>query len=324
MQVQKVQASAYTPRFVLTGEVVARSQSDLAFRVGGQVINRKVDVGDHVAAGDLLASLDPKIQEADVAAAAAALQAADVRLRQVNANFERQKALLEQGFTTRRDFDNALQECRSAEAMLAGAQAQLAITRDVLSQTTLKAPAAGTITARFMEVGQVAQPSQPAFVLALDGPRDVVVDVQEAALVAGIRDSIHVALLSNPSVTAKAEIREISPTVSATGAVRIKLALKETPPGMVLGTAVRVTAQAAPRSLFIVPSSALTSIAGKAAVWVVDQPGGTVALRPVEIDVYSNSGLVIAKGLAANDLVVTAGTQLLHPDQKVTFTEARS
>ena len=119
------------------------------------------------------------MQEADVEGANAGVQAAEAKLRQVTSNFERQKALLKDGFTTQRDYDQAEQEHRSAQAMLDSARAQLATARDQLAQTVLRAPSPGIITARHMEVGQVAQPSQPVFALAQDGPRDAVINVQE-------------------------------------------------------------------------------------------------------------------------------------------------
>lgn len=177
VKVQPVKLTKYTPGVTLTGEISARVQSDLSFRLSGQVIERKVDVGANVQAGEVLARLDPKVQQDDVEGAAAAVQAAEAKLRQVASAFERQKALLKDGFTTQREFDQAEQEDRSAQAMLDSAKAQLASARDQLAQTVLRAPSAGVITARNVEVGQVVQPSQPSFVLAQEGPRDAVINV---------------------------------------------------------------------------------------------------------------------------------------------------
>ncbi|MBP0574853.1 biotin/lipoyl-binding protein, partial [Mycobacterium tuberculosis] len=87
-----VKPTPYVQTFSLTGEIAARVQSDLSFRVGGRVIERKVDIGNHVEPGQVLAILDSKVQEADVAGAVAAVQAAEAKLRQVASNFERQKA----------------------------------------------------------------------------------------------------------------------------------------------------------------------------------------------------------------------------------------
>ena len=177
VKAQAARLQNYTPEVTLTGEIAACVQSDLSFRISGQVVERNVDVGAHVNAGDQLARLDSKVQEADVAGAAAAVQAAEARLRQVTLIFDRQKELFSQRYTTRREYDQAEQEKRSAQAMLDSAQAQLATAHDQLAQTILRAPSSGLVTARRIEVGQVVQTSQAAFALAQDGPRDAVVNV---------------------------------------------------------------------------------------------------------------------------------------------------
>ena len=275
----------------------------------------------HVVPGEILARLDPKVQEADVEGAIAGVQAAEAKLRQVTSNFERQKALLKDGFTTQRDYDQAEQEYRSAQAMLDSAKAQLATARDNLAQTVLRAPSPGIITARHMEVGQVAQPGQAVFALAQDGPRDAVINVQESVFTGGFKEDIEIALVSDPKIKARGEVREVSPALNAAGAVRVKIAILKPPPEMVLGAAVRVSAHAKEREIAVLPWSALYSDGGKPAVWVVDPKSEAVALRRIEIEAYGNTDIVIRGGLRPGDLVVTVGTQLLRPAQQVAFAE---
>jgi RND family efflux transporter MFP subunit len=317
--VQSVKLVKFTPKVTLTGEVVARVQSDLSFRVGGRIIERKVEVGQHVESGEVLARLDPKVQEADVEGASAGVQAAEAKLRQVTSNFERQRELLKTGFTTRRDYDQAEQDYRSAQALLDSARAQLATARDQLAQTVLHAPSPGIITARHMEVGQVAQSSQPVFALAHDGPRDAAVDVQETIISGGFKEGIEIALVSDPKIKTEGKVREVSPALSATGAVRVKIAIQDPPPEMVLGSAVRVSAHAQPREMAVLPWSALYSEGDKPAVWIVDPKSGAVSLRRIAIEAYENSDIVIRNGLRPGELVVTVGVQLLRPDQRVAF-----
>ncbi len=314
----------YAPTYALTGEVAARVQSDLSFRVGGQITERLFEVGRHVARGDVLARLDSKVQEADVAGAEAALRAAEARLGQAASVYERQKTLLGQGFTTRRDYDQAEQGLRSAEAMVDGAKAQLSTARDQLTQTVLRAPSDGVVTATFVDSGQVVQPSMPVCTLAEDGARDAVVNVQEALLIADPSSEVDVALVADRSVGARGEVREIAPTVNATGAVRVKVALLETPPQMVLGSAVRVTLRARTRERVILPWDALGSDGGHPAVWVVDPRTRTVASRRIEIDGYRRSEIVVREGLRPGEIVVTAGAHLLRASQPVTIVEDRS
>ena len=319
VKVQPVKLVNYTPKVTLTGEISARVQSDLSFRVGGRIIERKVEVGTHVESGEVLARLDPKVQQADVEGATAGVQSAEAKLRQVTSNFERQQELLKTGFTTQRDYDQAEQEYRSAQALLDSAKAQLATARDNLAQTVLRAPSPGLITARNAEIGQVAQPSQPVFALAHDGPRDAIVNVQESIITGGFKEDIEIALVSDPKIKARGEVREVSPALNQAGAVRVKIAIMQPPPEMVLGAAVRVSAHAQPREMAVLPWSALYSEGGKPAVWVVDPKTKEVALRRIGIEAYGNSDIVMRDGLRPGELVVTVGTQLLRPAQRVAF-----
>jgi len=319
VKVQPVKLVNYSPKVTLTGEVGARVQSDLSFRVGGRIIERKVEVGAHVEAGDELARLDPKVQQADVEGAIAGVQSAEAKLRQVTSNFERQQELLKTGFTTQRDYDQAEQEYRSAQALLDSAKAQLSTARDNLAQTVLRAPSPGIITARNMEVGQVAQAGQAVFALAQDGPRDAVVNVQESIITRHPKEDIEIALVSDPQIKARGEVREVSPALNQAGAVRVKIAILKPPPEMTLGAAVSVSAHAQEREMAVLPWSALYSDGGKPAVWVVDPKTKEVALRRIGIEAYGNSDIVIREGLRPGDLVVTVGTQLLRPAQRVAF-----
>ena len=141
----------------LTGEVQARFSADLSFRVSGRVLERLVDVGAHVNAGDVLARLDPAEQQAELDAATAGVAAAESQLRVAKARFDRQTYLISSGFTTRVAYDQAQEELRSSESTLESSKAQLGTAREALDDTELHARAAGVITARSLEVGQVVQ-----------------------------------------------------------------------------------------------------------------------------------------------------------------------
>jgi RND family efflux transporter MFP subunit len=150
----------------LTGEIQARFRADLSFRVSGRVLARYVDVGARVQAGEVLALLDPAEQQADVDAATAAVLAAESQLRVAKVTFERQKTLIASGFTTRTVYDQAQEGLRTAEGALEAAKAELGTSKDALGYTALRAEAAGVVTARNLEVGQVVQAAQPVFSLA--------------------------------------------------------------------------------------------------------------------------------------------------------------
>lgn len=307
----------------LTGDVQARVRTELSFRVSGRVTERLVDVGTHVNAGDVLARIDPAEQQADLDSAAATVAAAESQVRVNRATFERQKTLIVNGFTTRASFDQAQEALRTAEGSLDAATALLGKAKDALGYAELRASAPGVITARNIEVGQVAQAAQSAFTLAQDGDRDAVFDVDESMLLREPEnDMASLVLLSDPSVVAQGRLRELSPTIdSKTATVRIKIAIDHPPKAMSLGAPVAGTARWTPVKRITLPWRALTMTTATPAVWVVDPATNTVSLRPVAIDRHETGIVVIKSGLEPGERVVTDGGKLLSPGQAVRFAE---
>src|ERR1700752_1949901 len=269
--------------FTLTGEVQARFRADLSFRVSGRVLERLVDVGAHVNAGDLLARFDPAEQQAEFDAATAAVAAAEAQLRVAQATFDRQSNLLSSGFTTRVAYDQAQEQLRTAQSTLESAKSELGRTREALGDTELHARAAGVITARSLEVGQVVQAAQSVFTLAQDGDRDAVFDIPESMFLGDVdHDHVSLALVSGPDVTAVGYVREISPAVDPNSStVRVKVAIQNPPLAMTLGSAIAGTAGTKPATDITLPWTALTAVGSKPAGWIVDPKTSTASLKPV-------------------------------------------
>jgi RND family efflux transporter MFP subunit len=322
VQVQQVQTADYAAQVSLTGDIQARVQTQLSFRVGGKIIQRTVDVGDRISARQVLARLDPKDLQTSVDSAVAAVAAEQARVSQTSAAFVRQEKLLPKGYTSRSEYDSAQAALRSSQSALKAAQAQLANAREQLSYTALIAEAPGVITARQAEVGQVVQATMPIFGLARDGARDAVFNVYESLFVEPpIDHPVQVTLLDNPQVKVMGKVREVTPAVSAeTGTLQVKIALDPLPAGMDLGSVVSVALSAPGKASVELPWSALTKGLGKElgqpAVWVVDEQG-KVQLRGVTVGRYLTAKVIIADGLQGGEKVVVAGGQLLHPDMQV-------
>jgi membrane fusion protein, multidrug efflux system len=318
---QVARLTSYAPGMALTGAIEARTLSDLSFRVSGRVIERTVDVGAHVEADQVLARVDTQQQQANLDSAQATVEAAQAKLAQDLANFDRQKTLIEKGFTTQKDYDAAEEAYRTSLNSVEGAKAQLATSRDLFSYTELRAPAAGTITDRTIEAGQVVQAASTAFTIALDGPRDAVFDIYEATVAKqDVSGPVSVTLVADPKIVAIGHIREISPTIDqATGAVRVKVGIDAPPPAMTLGAVVSWAALFKPSDVIALPWPALASIGGRTAVWTVDPQSAQVTQKPVEIAAYRTGELLVKSGLAPGEIVVTAGAQLLRPGQVVSF-----
>lgn len=322
VRVQQVQSVDFAAKVVLTGDIQARVQTQLSFRVGGKVIERKVDVGDRVSARQVLARLDPKDLQTNVDSAAAEVAAQQARVTQTSAAFVRQEKLLPKGYTSRSEYDSAQAALRSSQSALKAAQAQLANAREQLSYTALIAEAPGVITARQAEVGQVVQATMPIFGLARDGERDAVFNVYESLFIEPpTHQPVQVTLLDNPQITASGKVREVTPAVSAeTGTLQVKIALNKLPAGMDLGSVVSVALSAPGKASVELPWAALTKglgeQLGQPAVWVVDDQG-RVKLRGVTVGRYLTAKVIITDGLQGGEKVVIAGGQLLHPDMQV-------
>jgi RND family efflux transporter MFP subunit len=310
----------------LTGEVQARFRADLSFRVSGRVLARLVDVGGHVNAGDLLARLDPAEQQADFDAATASMAAAEAQLRVAQATFDRQSNLLSSGFTTRVAYDQAQEQLRTTQSTLESAKAELGRAREALGDTELHARAAGIITARSLEVGQVVQAAQSVFTLAQEGERDAVFDIPESMFLGDMEGGcVSLALVSGPDVTGIGYVREISPAVDPkSSTVRVKVAIQNPPPAMTLGSAIAGTAGTKPAMEITLPWTALTATGSKPAVWIVDPKTSTASLKPVIVGAYEAGAVRIKEGLEAGDRVVIDGGKLLSSGQPVTFAGDRS
>ena len=309
----------------LTGEIQARFSADLSFRVSGRVLERLADVGAHVNAGDVLARLDPAEQRAELDAATAGVAAAESQLRVAKAKFDRQTYLISSGFTTRVAYDQAQEELRSSESTLESAKAQLGTAREALGDTELHARAAGVITARNLEVGQVVQAAQSVFSLAQDGERDAVFDVPESIFSGDVEGHVSLSLVSGSDVTAVGYVREISPAVDPkSSTVRVKVAIQNPPAAMTLGSAIAGTAETKPATEITVPWTALMATGSKPAVWIVDPKTKTASLKAVTIGAYEAGSVLIREGLEAGDRVVVDGGKLLSSGQRVTYGEDRS
>lgn len=322
VQAQEVKTAEFAADVALTGDIQARVQTQLSFRVGGKIIQRSVDVGDRISAKQVLARLDPKDLQTNVDSAIAAEAAEQARVKQTAAAFVRQEKLLPKGYTSRSEYDSAQAALRSSQSALRAAQAQLANAREQLGYTALIADAPGIITARQAEVGQVVQATMPIFSLARDGERDAVFNVYESLFVNPPTDQpVEVTLLDNPKIKATGRVREVTPAVSAqTGTLQVKIALSSLPPGMELGSVVSAALSVPAKASVELPWSALTKglgdHLGQPAVWVVDEQN-KVSLRTVTVGRYLTGKVIIADGLKNGEKVVVAGNQLLHPDMQV-------
>ncbi|MBS7707602.1 efflux RND transporter periplasmic adaptor subunit [Chelatococcus asaccharovorans] len=319
VRVVTVEAGKLSSDIKLSGEIQAEKNVGLAFRIGGRVIERQVNVGDRVAAGQVVARLDPTLERNELTAAKAALQAARGEVNTARNMFERQERLMAQGFTTRPRFDQALKAEETAQAQLENAEAQLELAQDRLGFTELRAGIAGIVTARTIEPGEVVQPGQVVIQLAREDGRDAVFNVPARLLETQVGDStIRVALADAPTVTALGRIREVSPQADpVTRTFTVKVGLIDPPAAMQLGATVVGTLEVSTAAIITIPASALTQQGQSPAVWIVDPASSTVSLRNVDILRFDPDDVIVSQGLEPGEIIVSGGIQALHPGQRV-------
>lgn len=304
---------------VLTGHIQAEDEASMAFRIGGRMTDRFVNVGDRVKPGQELARLDPQNEVNALRSAQASLTAAQAALTQARAAFERQRTLLAQGHTPRAQFDLAEKALRTAQAQVDDGEVQVRIAADRVSFTVLQADAAGTITARGAEPGEVVQAGQMIVQLARQGGRDAVFDVPAQVLRSAPRDpQVTIRLTNDPTVTTIGRVREVAPQADpVTRTFQVKVGLTDPPESMRLGSTVNGSVGLQSEEVIAIPASALTELNHQPAVWIVDPSKLTVSLRNIELLRFDPGTVVVSHGLDTGDVVVTAGVQALHPGQTV-------
>lgn len=314
-----VQETIAGDTITLSGTVESQVEVDLAFRIGGRLVERPVQVGDRVRAGQAIGRLDPVDEQNGLRAAEASLAAAAGQLSEVRSNFDRQRQMFERDFISRAGLERAEQQLSSAQGSFDAAEAQVGIARRRLADTELLADAPGVVVAVGAEAGEVVQAGRRIVQLARDGGKDAVFDVSAAVMSASPPDpEVTVSLSLNRAVVAQGRVREVAPRADAvTGTIRVRVGLIDPPAEMRLGSTVSGLVSLGGVGGIELPASALTSADGAPAVWVVDPDARRVTLRPVSVTRFNPATVSIEYGVEIGERVVTAGVQALRPGQEV-------
>ena len=309
------------------GEVRARTESRLSFRVGGKMVKRLVDLGDPVKKGQLLAQLDAQDLRLGQDAARAAVASAQANFDQNAADFKRYKDLSDKGFIGPAELDRREMAMKTTRAQLDQARAQSSVQGNQAGYASLIADANGVVTGVDLEPGMVASAGTPVLRLAHDGPRDVVFSVPEDKVgvvkaLAAQPGRFKVRLWGAGEARLPATIREVSAAAdSVTRTFLVKADIGSAAvDGVRLGqTATVVMELPQVAGVTKLPLSALREEKGRSTVWVVDRGSMTVKSQDVKLAGADGNEAVITSGLAAGEIVVTAGVHVLSPGQKVKF-----
>lgn len=303
-----------------TGEVRARYETQLGFRVAGKVTARLAEVGDTVRVGQVLARLDPGDQQLGIEAARQQLAAAQANYEQNRSDLVRFTELAKQGFVSTADIERRANATRVAEAQLAQAKAQLGTYENQSAYTQLRADHDGVVTAIGAEVGQVVSAGQMVMRVARRGEREVAVNVPENRL-AEIRAAkkVGIGFWAEPGKLLDGRVREIAPSADpVTRTYTTKVTILNPDAEVQLGMTANVYFKSNGNgSVVRLPSTALYQKGSEAAVWVVDPKTGQVSLRPVKVGRFGDDGVTITEGLAGGEIVVRAGVHKLFANEKV-------
>lgn len=302
-----------------SGEIKARYETKLGFQTSGQIDSRLVEVGSRVKAGQLLMRLDPAQEILHLQSAQADVAAATTRVQQNRIDLQRAQELLAKQFASQAEVDQRRLALSESEFQLTSALAQQEIKQNQQSYTEIRADRDGIISEINAEVGQVVGAGQAVITLAVDGEREVSINIPEAR-VDELRDAhkLVVTLWALPGKTYCGELRELAPDAdSLTRTYSARIAVKDADHALRLGMTASVFSPTVnDRNAIQIPLTAIFQQDGRNHVWVINDES-KVDLRGVELANPQNNSVLVTRGLNGNEVVVTAGVHMLYAGQKV-------
>ena len=295
------------------GTIHNKTETNLAFQIGGRVINKFVNVGDAVQAGQVIAQINGSDTAAQVQNAEGAVKAAQSAFELAETNANRYRELYAQQAISKLQLDQAENQLNAASAQLQQAQASLNLSSNQNSYTNLTAPDTGIITALNLESGQVVAAGQSVGTLAVGRDPEAVIALPEQEL-----SKIHVGSPANitfwalPNVTVQGVVREISPVPDPVARTyTVKIALQNPPNEVQLGMTINANLTTTDTSNITIPLTALVKDSnGNNAVYIIRDK--KAHLVPIKTSDFGQNSVIVTSGLAKGDIVITAGTQQLQ------------
>jgi RND family efflux transporter MFP subunit len=307
-----------------TGIIGARVQSNLGFRVPGKIVERLVNVGEQVKAGQPLMRIDETDLRLALTAKRNAVAAARASVVQLDADERRYAKLVSDGWVSPQRYEQAKAASDTAKAQLAAAEAEARVAENEATYSVLVADADGTVVETLGEPGQVVSAGQTVVRLAQTGPREAVVALPETIRPA-IGSMAEASVYSDDAQRYTAHLRQLSDSADAqTRTYEARYVLDGAAAAAPLGATVtiRLASQASLPEVQV-PLGAVLDDGGKTGVWVLDSATSTVHFRPVKL-VRMTSETAVVSGLNSSDPVVSLGAQLLREGAHVrTASESR-
>lgn len=308
------------------GEVRARYETTLAFRVSGKMINRPVEVGDHVHKGQRLARLDSNDYQLGTDALKAQLKSAQAEQDFARDDLTRYRELLNERVISPAEFDRHETAYITARERVAALHAQLNQATNQLQYTDLLADRDGVVTALEAEIGQVVTAGQPVVKLARLDEKEIHIDIPEQRVAEiELHQKVRVTLWASRDKQIQARIREIAAAADpASRTYRVKTTLLEGQDEVRLGKTATVWIPVTTSPRLAVPLSAVFTPQNepeRPRVWLVNEEAGTVRSVPVQLGESLDGEHIVVAGVVSGQLVVSAGAQRLAEGQAVRLPE---
>ncbi|MFM8751218.1 efflux RND transporter periplasmic adaptor subunit [Rhabdaerophilum sp.] len=316
--VQKVQFAPAAPARILVGTVRARVETDQGFRISGKVAERRVQAGDRVKKGQVVATLDPADLTLQRETAEAELAAAKASEKSSSAELMRVIELRAKGWSTEQALDRQRAALEEATGRRLRAERQLELARNAQSYAELLAEDDGIVVSTSVEPGQVLAAGQPVLRIAKDGLREALVAIPEQEMDDIRKARAEASLWTDPGRSYPAKLRELSPAADPlTRTFQARFTLESLPADAPLGMSVSLVVRPAEDARVArLPLAAILNEGRGPEVFVVDA-SGELKRKPVQVTAYEAKDALIAGGLTDGDAVVVLGIHKLKPGLKV-------
>ncbi len=309
-----------------SGEVKPRHETALAFRVGGKLIERRVELGDRVVAGQVLARLDPADLAQAQKSAAALLAAAQADRAFAQAEVERYRGLKAQQFVSAAALDAKETAFKAAEEKAHAAAAQKSLASNQSGYAALISDSEGVVAAVLAEAGQVVAAGQTVLKVARTDEKEVLIAVPENRVTElNKAGEVVVTLWAAPDKRYRGRVREIAPQADAlTRTFSARVAILNADTEVRLGQTARVLmSKQATGVASLIPLGSVFQQGKQPAVWIIGHDG-RVHLRRVTVAAWREDGVAVSGGLASGDRIVAAGAHKLIEGEAVRVAEARA
>lgn len=323
VKVVEIAQADTTRKLDYSGAVRARTEMNLGFRVNGKIVERKVDIGQRVKPGDVVARMDATDYVLAVRRSQADLDAAEKQVQTTELARNRAQTLFDKNVTSKSQLEQAELSYEQAVSSRDSAVSALTEAKNQVAYADLTSDMNGIVTAINADVGQVVSSGTPVITVAVDGEKEVQVAVPEMDIAQfKVGKDVKARFWSDAALVLNGKVREVSGSAdqSRTFAVRVSV---PNDPRVLLGMTATIEALADNTQPFVsIPLSALAQRDGQQIVWLVDRSAGTVHSRAIKVADFSDDGVRVADGLKAGDVVVAAGTQFMSENMKVKLSGA--